>query len=92
VNDVSRLSDYYTYTRSKKISPKWDGLSYSTTQKSKETGKMPLPSLVPIPLKNVEFSDGTGLRLYNSISPGDFAVFFKTIQKRREFLGKFGVS
>jgi len=34
----------------------------------KETREMPLPSLSPFPLKNVEFRDGIGLRLGNGIS------------------------
>jgi len=47
-----------------------DGLSYSTPQKSEETkGEMPLPSLDPIPIQNVEFRDGMGSRLGNGISP-----------------------
>ena len=38
-------------------------------KKVKKQGEMPLPSLGPIPLKNVEFRDGMGLRLGNGISP-----------------------
>jgi len=40
-----------------------------TLKKVKKQGKMPLPSLGPIPLKkNVEFRDGMGPRLGNGIS------------------------
>jgi len=37
-------------------------------KKVKKQGEMPLPSLGPIPLKNVEFRDGMGPRLGNGIS------------------------
>jgi len=36
---------------------------------------MPLPSLGPIPLKNVQFRDGMGPRLGNGISPCFFHFF-----------------
>ena len=36
-------------------------------KKAKKQGEMPLTRLSPIPLKNVEFSDGMGLRLVNGI-------------------------
>jgi len=42
-------------------------------KKVKKQGEMPLPSLGPIPLKNVEFRDGMGLRLGNGISPRFFS-------------------
>jgi len=38
-------------------------------KKVKKQGEMPLPSLSPIPFKNVEIRDGMGLRLGNGISP-----------------------
>ena len=41
--------------------------NYSTSRKSEETRRMPLTRLSPIPLKNVEFRDGMGLRLVNGI-------------------------
>ena len=63
-------------TRSKKFSPKNEknlGMAYHTPplKKVKKQGEMPLPSLGPIPLKNVEFRDGNGPRLGNDygISP-----------------------
>ena len=65
--------DPYT-TRSKKFSPKNRkdlGMACHTLplKKVKKQGEMPLPSLSPIPLKNVEFRDGMGPRLGNCISP-----------------------
>ena len=40
-------------------------------KKAKKQGEMPLPaSLGPIPLKNVEFRDGMGLRLGNGCDDG----------------------
>jgi len=38
-------------------------------KKVRKQGEMPLPSLGPIPLKNVEFRDGMGPRLGNGITP-----------------------
>jgi len=43
------LNSTHISTRSKKDFK--DGLSYSTPQKVKKQGEMPLPSLGPIPLK-----------------------------------------
>ena len=45
-------------------------MAYHTTppKKVKKQGEMPLPSLSPIPLKNVEVRDGIGPRLGNGIS------------------------
>jgi len=51
-----------------------DGLSYSTPQKKLNKGNA-IPSLGPIPLKNVEFRDGMGPRLGNGISPCFFNFF-----------------
>jgi len=42
-------------------------------KKAKKQGEMPLASLSPIQLKNVEFRDGMGPRLGNGISPCFFA-------------------
>jgi len=42
-------------------------------KKAKKQVEMPLPSLGPIPLKNIEFRDEMGLRLGNGISTCFFA-------------------
>ena len=68
------------YTRSKKISPKnrkdfGMACHIPPLKKAKKQVEMPLPSLGPIPLKNLEFRDGMGPRLGNGISPC-FFVFF----------------
>ena len=62
-------------------------------KKVKKQGEMPLPSLGPIPLKNVEFRDGMGLRLGNGISPGFFTFVRggvrQAIPKSFLFTGQF---
>ena len=55
----------YNITRSKKFSPKNKkdlGMAchIPPLKKAKKQGEMPLPSLSPIPLTNVEFRDGMG--------------------------------
>jgi len=77
----------YSYTRSKKLSlrSKNDlGMACHTPllKKVKKQGEMPLPSLGPIPLKNVEFRDGMGPRLGNGIS----RCFFTFLRGLRHFL------
>jgi len=61
-------------TRSKEFSPKNKkdlgmGLSYSTPQKVKKQGEMPLRNLGPIPSLNSAFFNGMGPRLDNGVSP-----------------------
>jgi len=59
----------------KKFLQNWMACHIPPLKKAKKQGEMPLPSLGPIPLKNVEFMDGTGPRLGNGISPCFFCFF-----------------
>jgi len=67
--------DLHTLQEAKNFSEKQkgfrDGLSYSIPQKVKKQGEMPLSSLGPIPLKNVEFKDGMSLYYCNL---GNFVI------------------
>ena len=67
---ISASNGLYTNIRRKKISPKNKkdlGMACHTPplKKAKKQGEMPLPSLDPIPLKNVEFRDGMGYKTSN---------------------------
>jgi len=75
---------YHIRTRSKKFSPEnkkdvWMACHIPPLRKAKKQGEMPLPSLSPIPIKNVEFRDGMGPRLGNGISPCFFAFMMGRI-------------
>jgi len=64
--ETERSTKACIYTRSKQFSPKSKkdlGMAYhiSPLKKMKKQGEMPLPSLGPIPLKNVEFRETVGV-------------------------------
>ena len=63
-----------------------NGLTYSTTLKSKVKREMLLPLLSPIP-SNVELRDGMGLRMGKGISPCLFA--FQEVESERPSLNPF---
>jgi len=74
---VANRSGCINYKKQKIFSEKQKDLGMAChippLRKAKKQGEMSLPSLGPIPLKNVEFWDGTGPRLGNGISPCFFA-------------------